>query len=95
MTKKINNKENNRFILNTAVGVFITWLLILVFIDIIMSLHHKSGLEMLEGILFFNAILFFLGLCWVIYITIYLLKSTVPVSKREFSKDSATIKITK
>jgi len=94
MGKKFDKNENNKFVLSTVIGVLITWFLILVLIDIIISLHRNSGLETFEGILYFNAILFFLGVCWVIYIATYLLKNIIPVGKGEFSKESTIVKIT-
>lgn len=94
MNKVSKRYKNNRFLFVTAIGVFVTWLLVLVFIDILVFLHRDSGLETLEGILYFIAILFFLGIGWAIYIGFYLLENIVPVRKGDSSKDSATVKIT-
>ena len=57
--------DSKRF--KTAIAVFVTWLLVSVSIDVVLFLHRKLGMGVLDGILYFVTILFFLGIGWAIY----------------------------
>ena len=68
-----------------ALGVFI-----LVFLEIMHHLLRNSLIGTYEIIMSYISILFFVGIFWMVLVADYLLEN-IPVGRREFNENSATV----
>ena len=89
-----NNVYIKRFYFLGSVAVFITWLLLFVFLDLILYLYQNSELGLLESILYFETLQSIIIIGWMILFVIYLSEYFVQAVREELADKTSKVKVT-
>lgn len=89
-----NNVRFKQLFFLVSAAVFITWLLLFVFFDLILSLYQNSGLGLLKSILYFITLQSIIIIGWIIFFVIYLSDYFAQAIREELADKTSTVKVT-